>query len=160
MNLLNTLLDQPVILVTLGLAWLIFVIAITIQFVQLIRARLRLRQRRQAVEAARQTVLRRARAKALAEMRAQADGNNGASDEAAGQDSVATLEQVNALTDAPTEPEVSTEMQSLLSDVFVDETAAARYAILIDGLEEVDAQDLSRALHAVAEQLRHDRDIA
>lgn len=162
MDLVNLLLEQPIILATIGLAWLIFFVAIAIQFVQLARARWRRSQRQKASAVARRAALRSARAKAAAAANATIT-ENGASvmaDGGAGDLASESMESVQTgASDADESPEVSGEMQALLSDVFVDEDAAARYAILIDGLEEVDAHDLSLALHAVADQLRYGRKV-
>jgi hypothetical protein len=136
MSLLDLILGQKLIVISMGAALLLMWGALTIAMVS--KARHSRRKPIAADDAA--------AAEPGAEFDVFAvDDEETDEDEAAAADSTAST-----LTEEEASGEISSEMQNLLESVFVDEDAQARYAVLLRDTENINAQDLLALTQEVA----------
>jgi len=182
MPIFDDILSQPVVLISIGLAFLFIVAAVVLALLPRIKASRAHAQRRKLAAQA-QAEVARLEAEALAETTAStrkggkrraaapAEANEGVvqptkaakaptpipsapAPAPAAKSPAAPLVSAGGTTTATKEEEVSPEMQDLLSSVFSDEDNSERQAILLKGIEAISADELLTLSKIVAAQLR------
>lgn len=165
MSLQDLILEQPLILISLALALAPLVVAL----VFLVISRVRQRRAQQARRHARQAMAAQREAALVSEqtfqehaampLRTKREQPGPAQAELAeAEDEASQVDEEEPQREGqnPTDT-VSSAMQALLSDVFRDDEALARYEVLLRGLDEVDAAELALACEQLAAQLRAGR---
>ncbi|MBZ0296209.1 MAG: hypothetical protein K8L99_26860 [Anaerolineae bacterium] len=151
MSLLELILDQQLIVITLGAAaglLLIAVLAIVGMRVRALVMRLRAKKsKKKAIEKARRQRAIAHRAAANEEVVETAAANK------QGEAGSAEADEEDEDEDEEEEPAIPPGMQDILSNVFADDQAASRYEALLKGTEPIDMDELAAFTQQIAARL-------